>query len=101
MRIENKPGYDRKLQRGKRIQITVNQKSIFAYEGELLSTILHCEGIRVLQRKHRNGKASGIYCGMGICYECLVKVNGVPSIRACQTQVVEGMVISTDIVEQS
>jgi hypothetical protein len=101
MRIENKPGYGRKLQQAKQIQITVNQKPIFAYEGELVSTILHCEGIRVFQRKHQTGKASGSYCNIGICCECLVKVIGDHNIRACQTPVADGMIISTDIEVQS
>lgn len=101
MRIELKIDNHQKLERGKSVLITVNQEKVTAYEGELVSTVLHCEGIRVFQRKHMNGRPSGIYCGMGICYECLVKINGVPNIRACQTQVTDGMVISTDIEVKS
>lgn len=100
MRIETKTGNQQILKRGKPVLITVNQKNVTAYEGELVSTVLHCEGIRVFQRKHMNGRPSGIYCGMGICYECLVKINGVPNIRACQTPVEDGMIISTDIEVQ-
>ncbi|MBW6474510.1 MAG: (2Fe-2S)-binding protein [Anaerolineaceae bacterium] len=100
MRIEIKTGNQQIIKRGKPVLIAVNQKIVTAHEGELVSTVLHCEGIRVFQRKHKNGKPSGIYCGMGICYECLVKINGVPNVRACQTPVAEGMIISTDIEEQ-
>ncbi len=96
MRIETKIGNQQKLKRGEPIHITINQKNVTAFEGELVSTVLHCEGIRVFQRKHMNVRPSGIYCGMGICYECLVKINGVPNIRACQTPIVDGMIISTD-----
>lgn len=101
MRIEKITDDDPKLKRGKPVLITVNQKQVTAYEGELVSTVLHCEGIRVFQRKHKNGNPSGIYCGMGICYECLVKINGVPNIRACQTPILDGMIVSTDTEEKS
>lgn len=101
MRIEIKTGNQLRIKRGKPVLITVNQSKVTAYEGELVSTVLHCEGIHVFQRKHMNGKPSGIYCGMGICYECLVKINGVPNIRACQTPVTDGMMISTDNAEDS
>jgi len=101
MRIETKTGNQQKLKRGKPILITVNQKKVTAYEGELVSTVLHCEGIRVFQRKQKSGKPSGIYCGMGICYECLVIINGVPNILAFQTPVANRMIISTDIAVPS
>lgn len=99
MRIETKTGNQQELKRGKPVLITINQIKLTAYEGELVSTVLHCEGIHVFQRKPMNAKPSGIYCGMGICYECLVTINGVPNVRACQTPVTDGMTISTDIVE--
>ena len=101
MRIEKKPGYIQNLNRGKPVLITVNQIPVTAYEGELVSTVLHCEGIHVFQRKHMNGNPSGIYCGMGVCYECLVTIDGVPNVRACQTPVLNGMAILTDVEKQS
>jgi NADH dehydrogenase/NADH:ubiquinone oxidoreductase subunit G len=32
---------------------------------------------------------------MGLCYECLVTVDGIPNVRACLTPVAEGMVVET------
>jgi sarcosine oxidase subunit alpha len=101
MRIDLKLDNHRKLERGKLVLITINQEKVTAYEGELVSTVLNCEGIRVFQRKHKNGRPSGIYCGMGICYECLVNINGVSNVRACQTPVADGMIISTGIEDQA
>lgn len=31
------------------------------------------------------------YCLMGVCFECLVTIDGVPSQQACQVQVRAGM----------
>jgi sarcosine oxidase subunit alpha len=35
-------------------------------------------------------------CGMGVCFECRVQVDGVAHIRACMTPVSEGMQVVTD-----
>jgi len=40
----------------------------------------------------------GPLCGMGICFECRVTVNGVRHERGCLLKVVEGMQVSTDAV---
>lgn len=83
------------ISRGRPIQITVNGRVVQAYEGELVSTVLLAEGISTFARKHATGKPSGIYCGMGVCYECLVTVDGVPNTRACQTYAADRMAIET------
>jgi NADH dehydrogenase/NADH:ubiquinone oxidoreductase subunit G len=33
---------------------------------------------------------------MGVCYECLVTINGAPGQRACMVEVEEGMEIGID-----
>jgi predicted molibdopterin-dependent oxidoreductase YjgC len=35
-------------------------------------------------------------CGMGVCFECRVRVDGVAHVRACMTPVSEGMQVQTD-----
>ncbi|MCC6146287.1 MAG: (2Fe-2S)-binding protein [Anaerolineaceae bacterium] len=84
------------VQRGKAIEVQVNGRRAQAFEGELISTVLQAEGISVFGRKHQTGRPSGIYCGMGVCYECLVTVNGAGNIRACQTLVADKMKIETE-----
>ena len=44
-------------------------------------------------RMTRGGAPRGLYCGMGVCFECLVIVDGVPNTRACMTWVRDGMEI--------
>jgi predicted molibdopterin-dependent oxidoreductase YjgC len=81
--------------RGKSIEVTIDGQKVHAYEGELVSTVLMAEGISIFARKHTTGRPSGLYCGMGMCYECLVTINGVSNIRACQTFAADQMVIET------
>jgi sarcosine oxidase subunit alpha len=95
MRLSEKTSTLPPYQRGNRIAVVVNGRKVEAFEGEFVSTVLHAEGISVFARKLTTGRASGIYCGMGICYECLVTIDGINNIRACQTFVVDQMIIET------
>ena len=42
------------------------------------------------------GQPRGPLCGMGICFECRVTINGKQHIRGCQVPCEEGMDISSD-----
>ena len=42
-------------------------------------------------RQARSGAPRGPFCGMGVCFDCLVTVDGRPSQRACLTKVSAGM----------
>ncbi|MCG8637071.1 MAG: (2Fe-2S)-binding protein [Desulfobacterales bacterium] len=80
--------------RGRMIRITVDGNSIRAYEGETVHAALTAAGIVNMNRTSA-GDPRGIFCGMGICYECLVTINGEPGRRACMTPVIENMIILT------
>ncbi len=80
--------------RGKRITITVNGIPVTAHEGESVHAALTTAGIYLL-RQPLPGEARGAFCGMGLCYECLVTVNHIPDQRACMTVVQDGMEIRT------
>jgi sarcosine oxidase subunit alpha len=77
--------------------ITVNMdgRAVLAFAGETVAAVLLAEGIRVFRYTAKRGEPRGVFCGMGICYECLVTVDGVPNVRACVTTVELGMVIQT------
>ncbi|MCA1786576.1 MAG: (2Fe-2S)-binding protein [Desulfobacteraceae bacterium] len=80
--------------RGKQITIRVNEIPVTAYEGESVHAALTAAGIYLL-RQTGSGEARGAFCGMGLCYECLVTVNHIPDQRACMTLVQDGMKIRT------
>lgn len=46
-------------------------------------------------RQTRAGAARGMFCGIGVCFDCLVTVNGVRDLRACLIEVREGDRIET------
>lgn len=80
--------------RGKQIFIKVNGTPVTAHEGETVHAALTAAGIYPL-RQTLSGEARGAFCGMGLCYECLVTVDHIPDQRACLTVVQDGMEIQT------
>ncbi len=44
-------------------------------------------------REAADGSRRGVFCGMGVCQECLVTIDGVPGQRACATPVRDGMLV--------
>lgn len=47
-------------------------------------------------RKSVSGERRGPLCGMGICMECRVLIDGRAHCRSCQVSCQEGMVVRTD-----
>ncbi len=81
--------------RGPKITFWVDGDPCTAYEGETVHAALLAEGIRVLRIAGKTGEPRGIFCGMGVCYECRVTINGVPDQQACMTLATDGMQIET------
>ena len=84
------------LTRGAKITIVVNGQACIAYEGETVHAALLAAGYRVLRKTAKTNQPRGIFCGMGVCYDCLVTINDVPNQRACMTPVEDCMEIQVD-----
>jgi aerobic-type carbon monoxide dehydrogenase small subunit (CoxS/CutS family) len=89
MRIESE------TQRSQALTIMVDGVPLQAYLGETIAGALLANGQRAWRRTE-SGEPRGLFCGMGICFDCLVTVDGVPNVRACITPVIEGMVVETE-----
>jgi sarcosine oxidase subunit alpha len=91
LRIKNR-------RRGQRVTIRVNGKPVEACCGETLFAVLLAAGITTLRHsfKGQTKTARGGLCGMGVCQECRVTVDGLPDRRACMTEVREGMEVVID-----
>jgi predicted molibdopterin-dependent oxidoreductase YjgC len=77
------------------VAVSVDGRQVLAFAGETVAAVLLAQGARVFRHTARRGEPRGIFCGIGICYECLVTVDGVPNVRACVTTVRPGMAIQT------
>ncbi len=63
-------------------------------EGESLAAALTAAGHKAFGHR-ADGSKRGIFCGMGVCQECLVAVDGGPGVRACATPLHDGMRIAS------
>jgi thioredoxin reductase/bacterioferritin-associated ferredoxin len=81
------------ITRGKEIEITVDGKTLRAFEGETIGAVLAATGIREIRRAPQRKDPRGLYCCMGSCHGCLVTVDGQPNVRACVTPVQSGQEI--------
>jgi predicted molibdopterin-dependent oxidoreductase YjgC len=81
------------LERGAPVSLILDGRAVTAYEGESVAALLLAEG-HVATRTTAGGSPRGVYCGMGVCFDCLVVIDGVPNTRACVTSVREGMDVS-------
>jgi predicted molibdopterin-dependent oxidoreductase YjgC len=81
------------LERGATVALTLDGRPVTAYEGETVAALLLAEG-HVATRATPGGSPRGVFCGMGICFDCLVVVDGVPNTRACVTWVRDGMQVA-------
>lgn len=51
---------------------------------------------RDVSADREGGGTAWLLLGMGVCFECLVEVDGVPGLRACRTTVKPGMRVRTE-----
>jgi D-hydroxyproline dehydrogenase subunit gamma len=80
------------LDRGPRVRFVLDGSSVDAYEGDTVAAVLLAQG-EIATRRTVKGEPRGVFCGMGVCFDCLVVVDGVPNTRACMTLVREGMLV--------
>ena len=85
---------DGSVVRGNKVTINLDGESVDAFEGESVAAVMMVEG-NVAMRTTTEGQPRGVFCGMGVCFDCLVIIDDVPNTRACMTWVKEGMQIKT------
>lgn len=84
-----------KYERGDGFEIEVDGQTLTAFEGETVATALLAAGIQTFRHAHPGGEPNRLFCGMGVCMQCLVTVDGVNSCRACCTPVYPGIKVET------
>ena len=90
------PGFTR----GRSVTIEVDGESLTAHEGETVAMALYAAGRRVVRQSSRLAAPRGVFCNMGVCYECLIYV-GQRAQRSCMLSVQDGMRLRTWRPEES
>lgn len=77
-----------------RIRLSVNGQAVDVPSGASVAAAIATVATRF--RRSVNGEARAPLCGMGVCFECRVRIDGVAQLRACMTPAREGMQVMTD-----
>ncbi len=74
---------------------TFDEREIDFVDGQTVGAALINAGVYSWRVTRREAKPRGLFCGIGVCYDCLVSVDGVPNERACQVAAADGMAVAT------
>ncbi|MDJ1640107.1 (2Fe-2S)-binding protein [Streptomyces pakalii] len=75
--------------------LTVDGETLAFVPGQTLAAAFVASG-RVAWRTTPGGqRPRGVFCGIGVCYDCLVTVDGRRGQRACLVQARAGMAVAT------
>jgi len=78
------------------ISVTVDGADWLVPPGITIAAAFTTRGQPGWRRTRLRGEPRGLSCGIGVCFDCLVTVNGTPGVRACLAEVRPGDVISTE-----
>ena len=76
------------------VEIEVDGRRVAVAAGITVAAALLEYGVTTFRTSVR-GEPRGPLCGMGICHECRVTIDGVPHRRACLVPVADGMRVTT------
>ena len=62
--------------------------------GQTVGAALMAAGIVSWRTTRFEHRPRGLFCGIGICYDCLITVDGVHSERACLVPARDGIVVT-------
>jgi predicted molibdopterin-dependent oxidoreductase YjgC len=80
---------------GQSVTFTFDGREMVAMAGQTLAAALMASGVRSWRDTRVSHSPRGLYCGIGVCYDCLITLNGQPNTRACLVTVRSGDIVRT------
>lgn len=77
------------------LQVRVNGRLVMVPAGTVVAAAIARAGV-AWSRHSVVGQPRGALCGMGVCMECRVMIDGQPQMRSCLILCAEGMEVVTD-----
>ena len=78
------------------LRLSLDGEPLPAHPGQSVGAALTDAGIVAWRRTRHGQRPRGLFCGIGICFDCLITVDGEPNQRACLVEVRDGMRLTTD-----
>ncbi|MFF4896729.1 (2Fe-2S)-binding protein [Streptomyces sp. NPDC001068] len=63
--------------------VDLDGREISARPGQTVAAALWAAGVTSWRTTRVGGRPRGVFCGIGVCFDCLVTVNDRPNQRAC------------------
>jgi D-hydroxyproline dehydrogenase subunit gamma len=82
---------------GETLSLKVDGKPIRARAGDTVASAMLAAGIDRFRTTPVTESPRAPYCLMGVCFDCLVTIDGVGSRQACLVPVREGMAVETQL----
>ena len=76
------------------IRIAVDGTALEGRDGQTIAGVLIGAGRRTWRTA--DGAERGVFCGIGVCQDCILTVNGVEGVRACQRAARDGDVVERE-----
>ncbi len=73
------------------VTLHLEGRPIAAREGDTLAIALLNAGVVQFRQTPVSGQPRAPLCLMGVCFDCLVEVDGRQNVQSCMTEVFEGM----------
>lgn len=89
--------FKRLAETGAAVAIIVDGKPVAARSGDTVAAALLAAGVGHCRTTPVSGAPRAPYCMMGVCFDCLVTVDGVGSRQACLVPVRAGMAVETQL----
>ncbi len=77
------------------VEVMLNGKKILVPQGTSVAAMALSQGLRFTRTTPTSNSKRAPFCMMGVCYECLMVIDGKANQRACATTVRDGMQIDT------
>ncbi|GGW10402.1 (2Fe-2S)-binding protein [Streptomyces capoamus] len=90
-----KPPEPARARPGETCTVTFDGRTLTVLPGRTVAAALWAAGVTAWRSTRGTGRPRGVFCGIGVCFDCLVTVNGRPNQRACLVPVRPGDVIRT------
>ncbi|WP_411125068.1 (2Fe-2S)-binding protein [Streptomyces sp. x-19] len=76
------------------LRLIVDGEPVDGVAGQTIAGVLLAAG-RLAWRRAPSGAPRGVFCGIGVCFDCLVTVGAERDVRACRRRARDGDVVTT------
>jgi len=75
------------------VPVTVEGREVAVPEGASAAAAVLLAGLPAIRETGVGGAPRAPYCLMGICFDCLAEIDGIPNRQSCMVTVAPGMII--------